>query len=146
MSKAKQNRKGIGTSRVNMFYSKPFIEVMNDYYEEAETPGGIGKRYIDAYIHDGEDGGRSVATVDDDGRIELLKGFMPNPKIHENFLESLQEALDLAAAAKQRLVDKCLEQIKEDIQSGDVTAIDELLMHLPTNLLKGYLPENLDGK
>ena len=40
---------------------------------------------------------------------------------------------------KQRLIDKCLERIKEDVYSGDVTAIDELLSFVPEKYLKGYL-------
>ena len=125
----------------------PFVEVRNDYHQSGEPPHGIGKRYIDAYVSDDdEDAGVQVATIDDDGNVSYLNGFKPNPEIHQNVLESIEEAKRLAEDAKQKLVDACLEQIKEDIQSGYVTAIDELLMHLPTNLLKGYLPENLDGK
>ena len=44
------------------------------------------------------------------------------------------------AEEKQRLVDAVLEEIKVDIANGDVTAIDELLMFLPIERLKGYLP------
>jgi hypothetical protein len=40
---------------------------------------------------------------------------------------------------KQRLIDKCLERIKEDVISGDLTAIDELLNFVPEKYLKGYL-------
>jgi len=45
------------------------------------------------------------------------------------------------AEEKQRVVDAVLEEIKVDIANGDVTAIDELLMFLPVERLKGYLPE-----
>ena len=44
------------------------------------------------------------------------------------------------AEEKQRLVDAVIEEIKVDIANGDVTAIDELLMFLPVERLKGYLP------
>lgn len=48
------------------------------------------------------------------------------------------------AEEKQRLVDAVIEEIKVDIANGDVTAIDELLMFLPVERLKVYLPIVLD--
>ena len=42
---------------------------------------------------------------------------------------------------KQRLIDAVLEQIKEDVELGDVTAIEELLTFVPGCNLIGYLPE-----
>jgi hypothetical protein len=41
----------------------------------------------------------------------------------------------------QELIDEVLEQIKKDVSGGDVTAIEELLMHIPLSKLGGYLPE-----
>lgn len=41
----------------------------------------------------------------------------------------------------QELIDEVLEQIKKDVGGGDVTAIEELLMHVPLSKLGGYLPE-----
>jgi hypothetical protein len=41
----------------------------------------------------------------------------------------------------QELIDEVLEQIKKDVAGGDVTAIEELLMHVPLSKLGGYLPE-----
>lgn len=40
-----------------------------------------------------------------------------------------------------KLIDKVLEQIKEDVINGDVTAIEELLKNVPIEILKSYLPE-----
>ena len=40
-----------------------------------------------------------------------------------------------------KLIDKVLEQIKEDVINGDVTAIEELLKNVPIESLKSYLPE-----
>jgi len=42
---------------------------------------------------------------------------------------------------KSKLIDQVLQQISLDIAEGDVTAIEEMLMHLPVEILKGYLPE-----
>ena len=40
-----------------------------------------------------------------------------------------------------KLIDKVLEQIKEDVIHGDVTAIEELLKQVPIDALQSYLPE-----
>ena len=40
-----------------------------------------------------------------------------------------------------KLIDKVLEQIKEDVVNGNVTAIEELLKNVPIEILKSYLPE-----
>ena len=40
-----------------------------------------------------------------------------------------------------KLIDKVLEQIKEDVINGDVTAIEELLKQVPIDALQSYLPE-----
>jgi hypothetical protein len=39
------------------------------------------------------------------------------------------------------LIDKVLQQMKKDVESGDVTSIEELLRHTPEVALTGYLPE-----
>ena len=41
------------------------------------------------------------------------------------------------------LVDSVIDQIKEDINGGDLTAIDELLRFVPKENLIGYLPEEI---
>ena len=40
------------------------------------------------------------------------------------------------------LYDKVLDRIKEDVASGDMTAVDELLKMLPKTALEGYLSED----
>jgi hypothetical protein len=39
------------------------------------------------------------------------------------------------------LIDQVIEQIRKDLDSEDVTAIYELLAHLPEKVLQAYLPE-----
>lgn len=39
------------------------------------------------------------------------------------------------------LIDRVLEQIREDVEIGDFTAIEELLKTVDTAVLVGYLPE-----
>lgn len=41
----------------------------------------------------------------------------------------------------QLLIDRVIERIKEDIASGDVTALDELLTFVPKENLIAFLPE-----
>jgi hypothetical protein len=38
-----------------------------------------------------------------------------------------------------KLIDACLEQIKEDCATHDLTAIEELLERIPPNILVGYI-------
>jgi hypothetical protein len=44
---------------------------------------------------------------------------------------------------KQPLVDAVIEELKSDIADGDTTVLDELLMKLPWEILKGSLPEDM---
>lgn len=39
------------------------------------------------------------------------------------------------------LVELVIEQIKEDVENQDFTAIESLLFHVPKDILIGYLPE-----
>jgi len=48
-----------------------------------------------------------------------------------------------ATGSRTPLVDRVLNEMKKDFDSGDVTAIEELLKMLPKEALMGYLPENL---
>ena len=41
----------------------------------------------------------------------------------------------------QILIGLVIEHIKQDIEAGDVTAIEELLVRVPMDALVGYLPE-----
>jgi len=43
---------------------------------------------------------------------------------------------------RQRVIDAVLEQIKADVQNGDLTAVEELIRELPTDILINFLPEN----
>ena len=45
---------------------------------------------------------------------------------------------------KQELIDKVLDEMRRDFDSGDITAIDGLLQHVDSKVLKDYLPEKLD--
>jgi hypothetical protein len=40
-----------------------------------------------------------------------------------------------------KLIDQVLEQIQKDIAAEDLTAIEELLEHVPLNILIAYLSE-----
>lgn len=39
------------------------------------------------------------------------------------------------------VMDAVLDQIRLDVANGDMTAIEEMLQHLPLDILQGYLPE-----
>ena len=42
---------------------------------------------------------------------------------------------------KMTIIDYVIDQIKLDIENGDITALEELLQHIPIDYLQGYLPE-----
>lgn len=44
----------------------------------------------------------------------------------------------------QILIDLVLQEIINDVYSGDVTAIEEMIKHLPVEILRAYLPEDVD--
>ena len=44
--------------------------------------------------------------------------------------------------SRQRLIDAVIDQIRNDVAQGDMTAIEELIKFLPTDTLINYLPEN----
>lgn len=41
----------------------------------------------------------------------------------------------------QELIDRVLDQIAQDFAEGDLTALEELLRHVPETFLTAYLPE-----
>ena len=42
---------------------------------------------------------------------------------------------------RDSIIDQVLEQIKKDVEIGDLTAIEQLINYLPTDILIHYLPE-----
>lgn len=42
---------------------------------------------------------------------------------------------------KQAVIDSVLDQIQQDIANRDLTAIEEMLQHLPIEILQAFLPE-----
>jgi len=51
-----------------------------------------------------------------------------------------------AQTKKQELIERVIEQIKDDLNNYGVEAIEELLNFCPTKNLVGYLPEEEWGK
>lgn len=118
-----------------------FSEVRCDYFED-----DTNLYYIDAWVSDDVDAeGMTVATVDEDGVVEWRKGngimYVENKELYANLWEAIDEAKDKQRERKQELVDRCIEEIKNDVRGGDVTAIDGMLILVPTKVLKDYLPE-----
>jgi hypothetical protein len=44
---------------------------------------------------------------------------------------------------KEKLINAVIEQIKTDIDNGDLTALDELLRFIPEDYLEGFISEDL---
>ena len=65
----------------------------------------------------------------------------------ETALEYYQDEIDAALkliGMNNMLLDRVIEQMKEDIGNGDWTAIVEMLSNLPTEILDAYLPEDIE--
>jgi len=45
------------------------------------------------------------------------------------------------AMAQSDIIDRVLDQIAQDLEGGDLTALEELLKFVPREKLIGYLPE-----
>lgn len=60
-----------------------------------------------------------------------------------NFLESIYHAgqREALAQAKENLIDQVLKQALKDVESQDLTALAELLTHVPDEQLQGFLSE-----
>ena len=41
----------------------------------------------------------------------------------------------------QMVINEVLDQIQVDVANGDLTAIEEMLRHVPLDILQGFLPE-----
>lgn len=46
---------------------------------------------------------------------------------------------------KQTLIEMAISQIKNDLNQGDATALEELLSFVPVNRLSGFLSEESEG-
>jgi hypothetical protein len=44
-----------------------------------------------------------------------------------------------------RKIDEALEQVKQDVENEDFTALEELFKLIPEELLNGYLSEDTEG-
>lgn len=118
---------------------KTIAEVRNDYRDD-----DTGKYTIDVYLtEDDDENGFVAAEVDADGNVEWRPNIFPSLYGVYDITpieEAIKEAQDKQADFKQELIDKCLIEIKNDVASGDVTAIDELLKFVPAKNLLAYLP------
>jgi isocitrate dehydrogenase len=45
----------------------------------------------------------------------------------------------------QQLIDDVLNQILQDVKDFDLTAVEELIKNIPEDVLKGYLPEEVQA-
>jgi hypothetical protein len=45
----------------------------------------------------------------------------------------------------EALIDQVLKQIEQDVANKDFTAIEELLQYVPADILKGFLPEEMQN-
>ena len=66
---------------------------------------------------------------------------MKTPQVTPDWRTGIYIGDGVVAQKYPSLIDRVLEQIKTDVEVGDVTAIEELLKQVPTQVLVDYLPE-----
>jgi len=71
---------------------------------------------------------------------EIEEDILACAKTARESIEHMRENLD----PEKTDVDKVIDQIKIDIEGGDVTAIEELLKFVPLTHLRGFLPEKTE--
>jgi hypothetical protein len=85
-----------------------------------------------------------------EGRLDATKIKRRSEMSEKNTLgETKEEAFRRMSkwdlGMNQELIDQVIEQIKEDVENQDMTAIEELLRFVPTEYLLGYLSEVNNG-
>ena len=104
-----------------------FKEVKNDY-----TDPDSGNICIDAFkTLKGDEEGSVVAQVTPDGKVIIGENAHEKDLRCEVVINSIKEALGLQEGFKQALVDKVIDDLKSDFESGDYTVLDELLKFIP---------------
>jgi len=64
------------------------------------------------------------------------------PQVKPDWNTGIYVGNGVVAEQKQSsLIDRVIDQIVLDVSNGDVTAVEEMLNNLPTEILVGYLPE-----
>jgi len=59
------------------------------------------------------------------------------------WIEAQVDEVSSTEPDKQRLVDALIDVLAEDIEKGDITVLDELLLKMPYDVLKYALPEDM---
>jgi len=89
---------------------------------------------IDAWLTDDDmEEGKVIAEVEADGEVKFKD---ERAKTDRYAMEIITEARE------QMLLDRVVSRIELDLEQGDVSAIDELLAHVPKENLIQYLPED----
>lgn len=115
---------------------KEFVEILTDYEDED------GNQHIDCFTTgDADEGGVCAGYVTPDGKF--VRGeHISDKQLNQEFVqETIKEVIEEKLSQKQQLIERVLTEIKSDVQSGDLTAVEELLKFTPFENLAAYLPE-----
>jgi hypothetical protein len=86
---------------------------------------------------------RIIGWIKEDG-VNNLVFDVTNEITDEKFTVDMDAEGDVAVlpnVPNQELIDMVLEQIKKDVQDGDVTSVNEMLKSIPQEYLVSYLPQ-----
>ena len=115
--------------------NKEFLEVRNTHTNEQ------GDISIDGYkTEDDNEEGVVIATVNLDGLVCYSSMNTQIDAVNSPLIqEAIKEAQETQKELKQLIIDKVIKSIQKDLEMGDSTAIDELLMFCPSKNLQAYL-------
>jgi hypothetical protein len=94
--------------------------------------------------------GNNVAAASDEDVAEFVRRYAQGEDLdYSSDYTTIMDAICMwndgirfaKAQAKKTLMDNVLDQIKMDVASGDVTAIEELLTTVDEKIMRGYLAE-----
>jgi hypothetical protein len=104
------------------------------------------KAFVQAY-------GTNVASASDEDVTEFVRRYMSGEDVdyssdYTSIVDALgmwrdAKAFAIESMKKKSLIDQVLDQIGTDYEKGDLTAVEELLLKVDENILRGYLPEGV---
>ncbi len=77
----------------------------------------------------------------EDNALDEAGGYEFSEKSSDYVLPDATNDKEELTSEKQELIDKVIEDLKKGFSCGDYTVLDEILTFVPTNILKGSLPE-----
>ncbi len=112
-----------------------YKEVRNNFVDDNGNISVDGWR-----TEDDNENGVCLAIINVDG-VAIYSKHHKMSMDQPNVKEAIDEAIQTQKEIKLELIDKVIEEINNDINKGDTTAVIELLLKLNSEDLKAFMPE-----